>query len=462
MVEWISENWIAIVVAAAILLVSYVIGVLVRRLVFRAFNTWRKKTDWEGGRFVVQATWMQFLNWIMIIGAFSATYTLETISGADRSIISLVYKALFSLFVISFLWAVGSLIGKLIRHYTGKIKLVKRSTAIIVNAVRVVIAFFVILIVLDIWGISTTPIALALFTVIIILIFVFRDVVANFSSGFQLARGQQLEIGDFIRLETGDEGYVSDISWNMTSVRGLDGNLILIPNSRLVQTTVINYGRPLKKAVQPFRFYAHAHLKEITGRKAHNLTELLQGLDEVSGSVIYYHTHHFLEEHQYLSPEPANDFALWITDELTNELLGEKVAGIDTFAFPTIAALRARIISVIKEYLEANQDNHTVDDDRAFYFIKSVSYIFQTAFVAHDLREFVEVLNRISIHSLSYHMFEARLRLKKGVNDFSIWIEESLGDKELADSLASLDPYLYTLEGLRTQIIELVQKRISR
>ncbi|GAI49232.1 unnamed protein product, partial [marine sediment metagenome] len=55
-------------------------------------------------------------------------------------------------------------------------------------------------------------------------------------------------------------------------------------------------GHPLKKATQPFRFYSRLHLKELTGLKASNLTELLDILKKVPGAVIYYHTHHFLEQ----------------------------------------------------------------------------------------------------------------------------------------------------------------------
>jgi hypothetical protein len=84
-----------------------------------------------------------------------------------------------------------------------------------------------------------------------------------------------------------------------------------------------------------------------------------------------------------------------------------------------------------------------------------------TPYIAHDLREFVEVLRQVSLNSLSYHIFEARLRLKRGVNDFSIWIEDCLGDKDLADRLAYLDPYNYTLESLRSTIIQLIEKRIK-
>jgi hypothetical protein len=229
----------------------------------------------------------------------------------------------------------------------------------------------------------------------------------------------------------------------------------------LLQSTVINYGRPLRKATKPFRFHTHLHLKELTGLKASNLTELVKILKEVPDSVIYYHTHNFLEEHHYLTPEPANDFALWVSDELGDEILGEKLANIDTFDFPTIGALRARIEGVIRDYLSKKPDGRTAREGREFHFIKSMSFILPTPYIAHDLREFVEVLRQISLNSLSYHIFEARLRLKRGVNDFSIWIEECLGDKDLADRLAYLDPYNYTLEGLRSTIIQLIEKRIK-
>jgi hypothetical protein len=202
-------------------------------------------------------------------------------------------------------------------------------------------------------------------------------------------------------------------------------------------------------------------LKELTGLKASNLTELVKVLKEVPDPVIYYHTHNFLEEHHYLTPEPANDFALWVSDELGDEVLGEKLASIDTFDFPTIGALRARIEGVIRDYLSKKPDGRTAHEGREFHFIKSISFILPTSYVAHDLREFVEVLRQVSLNSLSYHIFEARLRLKKGVNDFSIWIEDCLGDKDLADRLAYLDPYNYTLESLRSTIIQLIEKRIK-
>jgi hypothetical protein len=108
-----------------------------------------------------------------------------------------------------------------------------------------------------------------------------------------------------------------------------------------------------------------------------------------------------------------------------------------------------------------NDDNRIAPEGREFHFIKSISFIMPTPYTVRDLREFVEVLRNISLDSLHFHMFEARIRLKRGNNDFSIWIEDCLEDKDLAERLSNLDPYNYTLEGLRSTIVQLIEKRIK-
>ena len=58
-------------------------------------------------------------------------------------------------------------------------------------------------------------------------------------------------------------------------------------------------------------------------------------------------------------------------------------------------------------------------------------------------------------------MFDSKLRLQKGVNDFSTWITDCVGDRDLGEKLAYLDPYNYTMENLRSTIIQLIEKRIK-
>jgi len=216
----------------------------------------------------------------------------------------------------------------------------------------------------------------------------------------------------------------------------------------------------LIKAIEPFRFYTRLHLSELTGFRASNLSQLLSVIKQVPGACIYHHTHRFLQQHQYLSPEPPNDFAYWVSKVLGEDELGEKLASIDTIQFSTIRSLRDKIIATIEDYLKNNMSAKLkfTGEGEEFHFIKSVSFVLQTNYIAYDLREFADVVKNITIDSIYFHIFESRLRLEKKTNDFSNWIETSIGDKELSDRISRLDPYTYTLEDLRKVIIRTVEQ----
>ena len=219
----------------------------------------------------------------------------------------------------------------------------------------------------------------------------------------------------------------------------------------------------LGKSKEAFRFFTETHLLELTGLKAANLQELLYHIKTVPPSVIYCHTHNFLQQHHYLSPEPPNDFAYWITGILGEEELGEYLFSIDTIQYTTIYELRVEIIRTIENYMAKHprslQKFATPGDE--FHFFKSVSFIFQTPYTAFDLKEFHAALQRVTLDSIYFHMFEARLRIKQGINDFSKWLNDSLQEERLANTISSLDPYTHTLGGLRTILIKLVEKRLS-
>ncbi len=215
---------------------------------------------------------------------------------------------------------------------------------------------------------------------------------------------------------------------------------------------------------EPFRFYTRLHLSELTGLRAADLPELLALIKEASDSAIYYHTHRFLLQHQYLSPEPPNDFAYWVVATLNEDRLGEKLASIDTMKYLTIHDLREKIIATIEAYLRAypNSAKRFAPEDEAFYLIKCVSFIMPTPYVADDLKEFSEILKKVTLDSIYFHMFESRLRLEKKSNDFSLWIGGSIGDKDLAAKILRLDPYTFTLEDLRNTLIQMITKRTGK
>jgi len=59
-----------------------------------------------------------------------------------------------------------------------------------------------------------------------------------------------------------------------------------------------------------------------------------------------------------------------------------------------------------------------------------------------------------------FHMVQSRLLLGNPTNDFSLWLSEQLHESELAERISKLDPYTWSVEGLRNKICQMVEERI--
>ncbi|MGA2329085.1 MAG: DUF5752 family protein [Bryobacteraceae bacterium] len=209
---------------------------------------------------------------------------------------------------------------------------------------------------------------------------------------------------------------------------------------------------------EPFNFYTERRLVALTGLKATNLEQLLHMLREVPGSSIFYHTHHTYLSHHFETPMFTNDFAMWVSEALQEERLGEKLAAIDLLAFISIRQLREAIVSTIEADLEGHpRPTRECPPGDEFHFCRSKSFIMPTGLAAADPPEFFAVLPRVTNVSLFFHFFEARLRLERPTNDFSQWLAWR-GENQLAAAIDKLDPYTITLDELRDRIVDLGRK----
>ncbi len=103
---------------------------------------------------------------------------------------------------------------------------------------------FGILMILQAMGISITPILATLGIGGLAVALAFQDTLSNLFSGLYLIISGQVRTGDYVRLETGEEGYVNDITWRNTTIRELPNNLIVVPNTKLGSAIFKNYHLP--------------------------------------------------------------------------------------------------------------------------------------------------------------------------------------------------------------------------
>jgi hypothetical protein len=426
-----------------------------RQLARAWLQRWSRETGWAGFEILRQTTWLPSVIWALTIAAWLALAVSRIPSEWEVPI----SKGLWTLFALSLALSLLNMAGKLISLWGQHLKASAKAIKAAWHLAGIIIVLITVLTLLEIWGAPVTPILLAAGILTLLAFLVWRDIGPDLVASLQMGSSRQVKSGDYIKLsETGEEGYVTQITWRSTVVRDSTGGLTIIPNRKLAATTIVNYGHPVKKAKEPFRFYSRSHLKELTGLKARNLRELADTLKTVPDSVIYYHTHHFLEEHHYLTTQPANDLAMWVDEALGDEVLAERLASVDTLQFSSLQALRERYISIIEEYLAQSGNQREAMQGSGFHFVKSVSVITPAPYEAGDIREFIESLRKLSPGSLYFHVFESRLRLGRGLNDFSAWLADSLDEHELAQKVARIDPYAHSLEGLRGSLIQLVEK----
>lgn len=218
---------------------------------------------------------------------------------------------------------------------------------------------------------------------------------------------------------------------------------------------------PRETPTRPFYFNTSAHLLRISRERAETIAELLQSLRQCPQESIFQHTFQTLQEHHFLQEGFSNDFAQWTLVDCNEPGLAERLAGVDVREFTSVAELRERFVTIVEEYLRVNPGVGERRAEDPFYFCASDIVVMPTSFVAHTLAEFAEGLRQVSVHSIHHHFIEARLRLRLMSNDFSQWLHEDMGLTEPARALNRIDIYTATLEGVRRQMVRIIERAVT-
>jgi len=276
--ESFSQNWPIYVVPFAVFLAVLAIGAVVRRFLFRTLEKWAAKSSGQLDDIAVAALRGPFLLWVCIAGIYAATQTSELPARAT----DLVGKALLVLWIVSLTAVASRLAGALVKFYGRSTNSVLPVTTLTQSLASLAVAVIGILILLDTLSISVTPILTALGVGGIAVALALQDTLSNLFAGFYVSLAGQVRLGDYIKLESGEEGFVTDISWRSTTIRALANNLIVVPNAKLAQVIVTNYFLPEKRMslLIPISV-SYSHDPEVIERVL--LEEALAGAGKIPG-----------------------------------------------------------------------------------------------------------------------------------------------------------------------------------
>ncbi|MCX8035098.1 MAG: mechanosensitive ion channel family protein [Candidatus Dojkabacteria bacterium] len=75
--------------------------------------------------------------------------------------------------------------------------------------------------------------------------FALQPTLVNFFAGFNLLSDKPIQIGDFVELpDINLMGIIEDIGWRSTRIRTLPNQIIVIPNSKLIDSIIVNDSKP--------------------------------------------------------------------------------------------------------------------------------------------------------------------------------------------------------------------------
>jgi small-conductance mechanosensitive channel len=231
------------VLASAYLAGGLVLGIALERVVLGAIARVARRTKWPGDEVVIGSLrWMVFL-WVTLAGLYAALLAVSPPPGVRAA----VGKAVLVVAILSVTLVGMRLASGFVRLYADRAAGALPTTTLFVNIARLTVLVVGILVVLEILGVSVTPILTALGVGGLAVALALQDTLSNFFAGIHIIASRQVRVGNYIKLATGEEGYVTDLNWRYTVIRTLGNNVVIVPNSKLASAIVTNYDLPEKE-----------------------------------------------------------------------------------------------------------------------------------------------------------------------------------------------------------------------
>jgi small-conductance mechanosensitive channel len=244
--QFLARHWVQLIVPLCVLALTLAAGYAAKHLIVRLLRSWAERSKGPTPRIVIDALKGPFMIWVLILGAHLSMQSSDLPSLLPHAT-QWTSRVLLVLWILSLTIVSSRLAGDLIRFYGKDVPGALPVTTLSQTLAQLTVVILGLLVLLNQLGISITPVLTALGVGGLAVALALQDTLSNLFAGFYMAVARQVRLGDYIRLNTGEEGYVTDIGWRSTTIRGLSNNMIIIPNSKLGQAIVTNFYLPDKR-----------------------------------------------------------------------------------------------------------------------------------------------------------------------------------------------------------------------
>lgn len=275
----------------SIILSAFIIGLVLRKIIFSRLMKWAEKTATKADDVIIKELKRPFILWCLLIGLYFAVQ----VTPLSAEWLNVIGKIITVLAVVSVTIFLARLSMGLLRMPSTRIKELFPVSTLTESLLKIFIYIFGGLIILNTLGISITPLLTAFGLGGLAVALALQDTLSNLFAGFYITLSRQIRAGDFIKLESGEEGYVLDIGWRATRVRMLPNNVVLIPNAKLAQSVITNYYFPEQEMAVLVQVGVHyesdlEHVEKVTIEVGEEVMKKVKGGVPEFTPFIRYHT----------------------------------------------------------------------------------------------------------------------------------------------------------------------------
>jgi small-conductance mechanosensitive channel len=213
----------------------------------------------------------------------AGVYLALGVGGTDPRLVTTAYTVLTIVAITAAVLAGMRLVGGAVEMLSTEAAGTIQSPTLLVNLAKLAVGVLGAFIILQNLGIEITPLITALGIGGLAVALALQDTLGNLFAGVQIILSRMVRPQDYVRLSSGEEGWVSDVRARHTTIETFpDGNLVTVPNSVLASSIVKNYTFPLQAlwvSIDVGVSYADdlAHVEEVTTDVALGVLADLEG-----------------------------------------------------------------------------------------------------------------------------------------------------------------------------------------
>ncbi len=220
-----------------IIIGAILIGWLFKRFIHGNLQKLAKRTAFKMDDLLLEAVERQIIIWLGLAAIYYIAKTTDYLQQYSEYMTKFIVFAL----IISITFAVSKFLIGMIDVWSAKQKRSLPSTKIFVNLIRAIILTIGFLVALDFIGVSIAPMLTTLGVGGIAIALALKDTLSDVFAGLHILLSKKVEVGDFVELESGQTGNVTNITWRNTTILERTNNVFNVPNSRLSNVIIKNF-----------------------------------------------------------------------------------------------------------------------------------------------------------------------------------------------------------------------------